>query len=69
MEEIVALVQLAQPILLEGLTEVLVPTKFLFIALGPKEHMIRIRELGRCMGTLFSDEVFFTFYFLNNFNA
>ncbi len=35
-EEIVALVQLAQPILLGNLTEVRVQTKFLFIALGPK---------------------------------
>ena len=49
--------QLAQPILLDNLTEVLVPTKFLFIALGPKGSMIKLRELGRCMGTLFSDEV------------
>ena len=36
LEEIVALVQLAQPILLSNFTEVGVQTKFLFIALGPK---------------------------------
>ena len=56
-EEVVALIQLETPILVENLSEVLVPTKYLFIALCPKGNIIKMRELGKCMGSLFSDEV------------
>jgi hypothetical protein len=61
LEEVVSLVQLAQPILLSDITEVRFSTKFVFIALGPKGSMDKLREIGRCLGTLFSDEVILKF--------
>lgn len=43
---------------LGDLTEVPVPTRFLFILLGPRSVPGRYHEIGRSMATLMSDEVF-----------
>ncbi|CAL1280805.1 unnamed protein product [Larinioides sclopetarius] len=43
---------------LGDLTEVPVPTRFLFILLGPVGHALKYHEIGRAMATLLSDEVF-----------
>ena len=39
------------------LTEVPVPTKFLFILLGPQGGQSKYHEIGRSIATLMSDEV------------
>ncbi|KAK9955039.1 hypothetical protein ABG768_014947 [Culter alburnus] len=54
----VAFVRLQQSLMLGGLTEVPVPTRFLFILLGPKGKAKSYREIGRAIATLMSDEVF-----------
>ncbi|KRX66586.1 Sodium-driven chloride bicarbonate exchanger, partial [Trichinella sp. T9] len=41
-----------------NLTEVPVPTRFMFILLGPEGHKLKYREIGRAISTLMSDEVF-----------
>ncbi|XP_076368685.1 sodium-driven chloride bicarbonate exchanger-like isoform X3 [Tachypleus tridentatus] len=55
---IMAFVRLKQGIHLGDLTEVPVPTRFLFILLGPSGNLPRYHEIGRAMATLLSDEVF-----------
>ena len=56
---IIAFVRLAQSVLLDDLTEVPIPTRFLFIMLGPHtEEETRYHEIGRCIATLMSDQVF-----------
>lgn len=37
--------------------QVPVPTRFLFVLLGPKGHGAQFREIGRAVATLMSDEV------------
>ncbi|KAM9450611.1 electrogenic sodium bicarbonate cotransporter 1 isoform 1-T1 [Clarias gariepinus] len=54
----VAFVRLQQAVLLAGLTEVPVPTRFLFVLLGPKGKARSYHEIGRAIATLMSDEVF-----------
>ncbi|XP_009293411.1 electrogenic sodium bicarbonate cotransporter 1 isoform X2 [Danio rerio] len=54
----VSFVRLQQSVMLGGLTEVPVPTRFLFILLGPKGKAKSYREIGRAIATLMSDEVF-----------
>uniref|UniRef100_A0A9J8BTU9 Anion exchange protein n=1 Tax=Cyprinus carpio carpio TaxID=630221 RepID=A0A9J8BTU9_CYPCA len=54
----VAFVRLQQSVMLGGLTEVPVPTRFLFILLGPKGKAKSYHEIGRAIATLMSDEVF-----------
>ncbi|XP_041825397.1 electrogenic sodium bicarbonate cotransporter 1-like isoform X1 [Melanotaenia boesemani] len=54
----VAFVRLQQAVMLGALTEVPVPTRFLFILLGPKGKVKSYREIGRAIATLMSDEVF-----------
>ncbi|KAF8795352.1 electroneutral sodium bicarbonate exchanger 1-like isoform X2 [Argiope bruennichi] len=51
-------VRLTSSCSLGDLTEVPVPTRFLFILLGPVGHALRYHEIGRAMATLLSDEVF-----------
>ncbi|XP_055328634.1 sodium bicarbonate cotransporter 3-like [Paramacrobiotus metropolitanus] len=52
-------VQLANPIQLKNLVEVPTPTRYVFVALAPRAKGGRfIREVGRTMGTLFSDALF-----------
>lgn len=50
-------VRLSQACHLGDLTEVPVPTRFLFILLGPHTIPGRYHEIGRSMATLMSDEV------------
>ncbi|KAK3555894.1 hypothetical protein QTP86_029793, partial [Hemibagrus guttatus] len=54
----VAFVRLQQSVMLAGLTEVPVPTRFLFVLLGPKGKARSYHEIGRAIATLMSDEVF-----------
>ena len=53
-----AFVRLSSACHLGDLTEVPVPTRFLFILLGPRSIPGRYHEIGRSMATLMSDEVF-----------
>lgn len=55
--EIVALVELVRPTTFENFVEVNIPTKYIFIALGPKNKAYKMEQIGRCCATLFSDEV------------
>ncbi|XP_073196484.1 electrogenic sodium bicarbonate cotransporter 1 isoform X2 [Lepidochelys kempii] len=54
----IAFVRLQQAVMLGALTEVPVPTRFLFILLGPKGKAKSYHEIGRSIATLMSDEVF-----------
>ncbi|CAH1961218.1 unnamed protein product [Acanthoscelides obtectus] len=53
-----AFVRLNKASILGDLTEVPIPTRFLFILLGPSSHTSSYHEIGRAMATLMSDEVF-----------
>ncbi|XP_064646373.1 sodium bicarbonate cotransporter 3-like isoform X2 [Lineus longissimus] len=55
---IIAFTRLSKAVLLGDLTEVPVPTRFLFILLGPKGNTQKYHEIGRSIATLMSDEVF-----------
>ncbi|XP_061530642.1 sodium bicarbonate cotransporter 3-like isoform X4 [Phycodurus eques] len=55
---IVAFVRLAPAVLISGLTQVPVPTRFLFLLLGPFGKGPQYHEIGRSMATLMTDEVF-----------
>ncbi|XP_030198066.1 electrogenic sodium bicarbonate cotransporter 4 isoform X1 [Gadus morhua] len=54
----VAFVRLAQATTLGGLTEVPVPTRFLFILLGPRGKTKAYNEIGRAIATLMVDDLF-----------
>ncbi|XP_069473738.1 electrogenic sodium bicarbonate cotransporter 4 isoform X3 [Ambystoma mexicanum] len=54
----VAFVRLAQSIMLGGVTEVPVPTRFLFILLGPTGKGKSYNEIGRAIATLMVDDLF-----------
>ncbi|XP_061554596.1 LOW QUALITY PROTEIN: electrogenic sodium bicarbonate cotransporter 1-like [Phycodurus eques] len=54
----VAFVRLQHAVMLGALTEVPVPTRFLFLLLGPKGKAKSYHEIGRAIATLMSDEVF-----------
>nr|XP_049593685.1 electrogenic sodium bicarbonate cotransporter 4 isoform X7 [Syngnathus scovelli] len=54
----VSFVRLAQATTLGGLTEVPVPTRFLFILLGPPGKTKSYNEIGRAIATLMVDELF-----------
>lgn len=53
-----AFVRLNQAVILGDLTEVPVPSRFIFILLGPQGNIARYHEIGRVIATLLSDEVF-----------
>ncbi|KAJ8334562.1 hypothetical protein SKAU_G00402010 [Synaphobranchus kaupii] len=55
---IIAFVRLSPAVLLTGLTEVPVPTRFLFLMLGPNGKGPQYHEIGRSMATLMTDEIF-----------
>ncbi|KAJ8259337.1 hypothetical protein COCON_G00183490 [Conger conger] len=55
---IVAFVRLSPAILLSGLTEVPIPTRFMFILLGPDGKAQQYHEIGRSMATIMTDEIF-----------
>ncbi|XP_060707502.1 electrogenic sodium bicarbonate cotransporter 1-like isoform X3 [Hemiscyllium ocellatum] len=54
----IAFVRLQQAVMLGALTEVPVPTRFLFVLLGPKGKAKSYHEIGRAIATLMSDELF-----------
>ncbi|CAL8354175.1 unnamed protein product [Arctogadus glacialis] len=55
---IIAFVRLSPAVLLTGLTEVPVPTRFLFLLLGPLGKGPQYHEIGRSIATLMTDEIF-----------
>ncbi|XP_074931616.1 electroneutral sodium bicarbonate exchanger 1-like [Phalacrocorax aristotelis] len=57
-QPIVAFVRLTPAVLLSGLMEVPIPTRFLFVLLGPEGKAHQYHEIGRSMATLMTDEVF-----------
>ena len=54
---IIAFVRLSEGRILGDLTEVPIPTRFLFILLGPTGNQERYHEIGRSISTLMSDDV------------
>uniref|UniRef100_A0A8B9TGF1 Anion exchange protein n=1 Tax=Anas platyrhynchos TaxID=8839 RepID=A0A8B9TGF1_ANAPL len=57
-QPIMAFARLTPAVLLSGMTEVPIPTRFLFILLGPEGKAHQYHEIGRSMATLMTDEVF-----------
>lgn len=56
---VIAFVRLLHSVTLGDLTEVPIPTRFMFIMLGPpSEESSKYHEIGRCIATLMSDKVF-----------
>ncbi|XP_071379114.1 sodium-driven chloride bicarbonate exchanger [Centroberyx affinis] len=55
---VVAFVRLSPAVLLSGLAEVPIATRFLFILLGPMGRGPQYHEIGRSIATLMTDEVF-----------
>ncbi|KAJ8288278.1 hypothetical protein COCON_G00009370 [Conger conger] len=55
---IIAFIRLSPAVLLTGLTEVPIPTRFLFLLLGPSGNKTQYHEIGRSIATLMTDEVF-----------
>uniref|UniRef100_A0AAY4CU68 Anion exchange protein n=1 Tax=Denticeps clupeoides TaxID=299321 RepID=A0AAY4CU68_9TELE len=55
---IIAFVRLSPAVLLSGLTEVPIPTRFMFILLGPDGKAQQYHEIGRSMATIMTDEIF-----------
>ncbi|XP_071627267.1 electroneutral sodium bicarbonate exchanger 1 isoform X17 [Temnothorax longispinosus] len=53
-----AFIRLSQAGIMGDLTEVPVPTRFIFVLLGPIGGISGFHEIGRAMATLMSDEVF-----------
>lgn len=53
-----AFIRLSSATIMGDLTEVPVPTRFLFLLLGPTGGIGGFHEIGRAMATLMSDEVF-----------
>ncbi|NXD46048.1 S4A8 protein, partial [Copsychus sechellarum] len=57
-QPLVAFIRLTPAVLLPGMTEVPIPTRFLFILLGPGGKAHQYHEIGRSMATTMTDEVF-----------
>ncbi|OXB56716.1 hypothetical protein ASZ78_006910 [Callipepla squamata] len=57
-QPIMAFTRLTPAVLLSGMTEVPIPTRFLFVLLGPEGKAHQYHEIGRSMATLMTDEVF-----------
>ena len=53
-----AFIRLQKAVLFGDITEVPVPTRFMFILLGTPGNQSKYREIGRSIATLMSDEVF-----------
>ncbi|XP_023335287.1 electroneutral sodium bicarbonate exchanger 1 [Eurytemora carolleeae] len=53
-----AFIRLQEATILGDLTEVPVPTRFLFVLLGPTGGLSRYHEIGRAVATVMSDEIF-----------
>uniref|UniRef100_A0A158RAE0 Anion exchange protein n=1 Tax=Taenia asiatica TaxID=60517 RepID=A0A158RAE0_TAEAS len=58
---VAAFVRLREACRLGEMTEVPVPTRFMFILLGTAGNGAKYQQIGRAMGTLFSDEIFLDF--------
>lgn len=54
---VLAFVRLAKGVELDGLTEVDIPCRFIFIMLGPSDKEDTYYEIGRSISTLMSDQV------------
>lgn len=52
-----AFVRLSKGVTLPDIIEVPLPTRFLFILLGPCNEHLRYHEVGRSIATLMADEV------------
>ena len=57
-----AFVRLAEGHVMENLTEVPLPTRFLVVLLGPKDSSLDYHEIGRSISTLMANKVSFHFY-------
>ncbi|NXP79662.1 S4A8 protein, partial [Ramphastos sulfuratus] len=57
-QPLVAFVRLTPAVLLSGMTEVPIPTRFLFVLLGPEGKAHQYHEIGRSMATIMTDEIF-----------
>lgn len=55
--EFTAFIRLEKAVILSGITEVPLPTRFLFFILGPKGNIHKYHEIGRSISTLMSDDV------------
>ena len=67
-----ALIRLNKSVVLGNFSEVPLPTRFMFIILGPKGNLNKYHEIGRSISTLMSDEVhtrFFSLFFFNFHNC
>lgn len=55
-------VRLQEPMFLGDMTEVPIPTRFIFLLLGPsgedKENIARYHEIGRAVATIMTDDIF-----------
>ena len=56
---ITAFIRLQKGVILGDLTEVPIPTRFLFIMMGPAICPGKYHEIGRSISTLMADEVIF----------
>jgi len=58
-ELVIAYFRFRSPTVVDGLTEVALATRFLFVAVGPVEasSIVELSELGRAFATLFNDRV------------
>jgi len=56
-EMVFAFVRLKNPVLLEDFCELQKPTRFLALILGPQGSGAQYLEMGRALGTLFTDQV------------
>ena len=54
---VLSFVRLAEGTQLDGLTEIPIPVRFLFVLLGPGGGDVDYYEIGRCFSTLMSSEV------------
>ena len=56
---VIAYFRFRSPTEVDGLTEVALPTRFLFVAVGPPEasSIVELSELGRAFATLLNDRV------------
>ena len=54
---VLSFVRLSEGVRMDGLTEVPIPVRFLFVLLGPSDQDVDYYEIGRCFSTLMSSEV------------
>ena len=67
--QIVAFVRLSKATILGDITEVPVPTRFIFILLGPIGNQNKFHEIGRSIATLMSDQVRTWFVLLDSIKS